>query len=96
MNLNLKRTLICGLLVTGCAGAQPKVPAKVQQKPVCEISGCNGELCSEKGKGMVSACVVLPRHQCLRKSRCEVQENGKCDWTKTPEYQDCIKNLGMK
>jgi eight-cysteine-cluster-containing protein len=60
---------------------------------LCEPSGCSGELCTEKGKKRISPCVVLPQHQCVKKSKCEVQADGKCGWTPTEEYQACLKQF---
>lgn len=71
------------MLASGCVTA----------KPICETSGCNGELCTEKGKKMISPCVVLPQHQCLKKSKCEAQADGKCGWTQNDEYRACLKQF---
>ena len=83
-------------VLAGCAGAQPTGSEQPLLKTTCEISGCSGEICSEKGKKMISPCVVLPQYECLRKSRCEAQESGKCGWTKTPEYLECMKKFKFK
>lgn len=80
----MKQLMFVLLVLAGCVTAKT---------PLCETSGCNGEICTEKGKKRISPCVILPRHQCLKKSRCEAQENGKCGWTKTPEYEACMKQL---
>lgn len=62
----------------------------------CEVSGCNQEICSEKGKKMISPCVILPQHECLRKTQCEVQSSGKCGWTQNEEYRNCLKRFVNK
>lgn len=83
----MKTILSLLVLVTACATAQPKK---------CVVSGCNGELCSESGKQLISPCVVLPHHECLKKSRCEVQSSNKCGWTPTPEYLECMKKFKIQ
>ncbi|NBT58388.1 hypothetical protein EBT16_06350 [bacterium] len=85
--------LISILIITGCATAETKTEQNKAQNTLCEKSGCNGEICAEKGKKMISPCVVLPQHQCLKMSKCEVQPNGKCGWTPNPEYQACLKKF---
>ena len=82
--------LIAGFLVSCASANGPK------KDLLCEVSGCNGEICSQKGRKMISPCVVLPQHQCLKKSRCEVQETGICGWTKTPDYLECMKQFQPK
>jgi hypothetical protein len=83
----MKRSTILILMVVwtlnGCASTRLS----------CETSGCNSEICGEKGKKMISPCVVLPQHECLRKTKCEVQENGKCGWTQNEEYRSCMKKF---
>jgi hypothetical protein len=63
---------------------------------VCQPTGCNGEICSEKGKARISPCVVLPQHECVRKTKCEVQKTGKCGWTENEEYLACMKRFQPK
>lgn len=80
------KILILLFTVLALARGNPK-PAK------CETSGCSGELCTEVGKKRISPCVVLPQHQCVKKTKCEVQTDGKCGWTPTEEYQACLKQF---
>jgi hypothetical protein len=83
----MKKHLVSVLFfISGCVTAKT---------PLCETSGCNGEICSEKGQRRVSPCVILPQHECLKKSKCEPQESGKCGWTKTPEYDACMKRFQL-
>jgi len=86
----MKKTIlflsICLWSLSGCASARLS----------CETSGCNGEICSEKGKKMISPCVVLPQHECLRKTKCEPQETGKCGWTPNEAYKECMKKFSPK
>lgn len=73
--------------LANCASTSPKL---------CETSGCNGEICTEKGKTRISPCVVLPQHECLRKTKCEFQKIGKCGWTENEEYLACMKRFQPK
>lgn len=91
--------LVLGLIfwsLGGCASPQLNSQEKAKTNLTCEVSGCNHEICGEKGKGMISTCVILPQHECLRKTKCEVQENGKCGWTPNEEYQACMKRFSPK
>lgn len=73
--------------VVSCASTNPKL---------CETSGCNNEICNEKGKTRISPCVILPQHECLRKTKCEVQKTGKCGWTENEDYLACMKRFQPK
>ncbi|NDC25265.1 MAG: hypothetical protein EB078_09640, partial [Proteobacteria bacterium] len=76
--------------------SQPTTSPESTSETSCEVSGCNSEICSEKGKKMISPCVVLPQHVCLKKTKCEVQDTGKCGWTPNKEYRECIKRFMIK
>jgi len=62
----------------------------------CAVGGCSGELCYEKsddpGDDLVSPCIYMEEYECLKKTRCERQSDGKCGWTQTPEYTACLKS----
>lgn len=67
-----------------------KAGGAVGQK-TCIRTGCGGEVCSDKEE--VSICILLPEDQCYSMARCEVQADGNCGWTETPEFVACLKNL---
>lgn len=57
----------------------------------CVISGCSGEFClSESEEELASICIYKPEYACYKKARCEVQTNGACGWTPTPELAACL------
>jgi eight-cysteine-cluster-containing protein len=58
----------------------------------CTTSGCNGEICQEKAKEPTfSVCLYRPEYECYKFAKCERQKNGKCGFTETEEFKDCIK-----
>lgn len=63
-------------------------------KKKCTITGCNGEICQGESEDIiVTTCIYQPEYECYKKAICEIQENGKCGWTETKEFQECINNL---
>lgn len=72
---------------------QEKQPAG-NNKNKCIVSGCNGEICQGKDEEpIMTICIYQPEYECYKKAVCEVQEDGKCGWTETKEFQECINNL---
>lgn len=69
----------------------PEIPKVVKQ---CVLGGCNGELCVEASGGppVPSICEYLPEYACFKKAQCEVQIDGECGWTITPELTACRAN----
>ena len=66
------------------------VPTDVT-KDECVRAGCSSELCVEPSQsGMMTPCVYKEEYACLSSSSCERQNDGKCGWTKTPEYLQCL------
>lgn len=66
--------------------------ASARAKSGCFITGCNGEICSNR-KDMVSICIFKEEYACYKQAVCEQQANGQCGWTQTPQYQSCLKSL---
>jgi hypothetical protein len=64
--------------------------------PACRIAGCSGELCIEPGAPGVSTCEWRPEYACYQQASCELQENGACDWTLTPELSACLANAVLE
>ena len=57
----------------------------------CVQGGCSGQLCVEKGTDAVTTCEWMDEYQCFNDALCEVQEDGKCGWTLTAEYEACME-----
>lgn len=71
------------------------VTPTVTETKGCATGGCSGELCidADKAGGMMSSCIYRPEYKCLAQSKCEKQSDGKCGWTKTPEYIACLNTI---
>lgn len=61
----------------------------------CYITGCANHLCLDYQieTPYPTQCPTLPQYQCLSFSKCERQPSGRCGWTNTPEYQQCLANI---
>ncbi len=57
--------------------------------PVCYVTGCNGEICSNE-KAVASTCFYRQEYVCYQNAKCEKQKNGQCDWTQTKELKTCF------
>ncbi len=55
----------------------------------CVVSGCNGELCIEKGAQLSSSCEYKNYYVCYNSTVCERQANGECGFTETPDFIEC-------
>ena len=58
----------------------------------CIVGGCSGEICAEESEAAdkVSICIYSNSYACVKKTKCEVQQDGKCGWTATSEYSQCL------
>jgi eight-cysteine-cluster-containing protein len=58
----------------------------------CVVAGCSGEICADESEAAdkVSICIYSNRYACVKKTKCEVQTDGKCGWTATAEYSQCL------
>ena len=57
----------------------------------CKITGCSGQICWDEE--VITTCEFKAEYECFKKAICEKQKDGKCSWTKTPEYESCIENI---
>ncbi len=58
----------------------------------CVQGGCSGQLCVENGTNeIVTTCEWKDEYQCFNDALCEVQDDGKCGWTLTAEYEACLE-----
>jgi len=55
----------------------------------CYVGGCSGQICSDQ-EGAISTCEWRPEYACYHSATCEVQTDGTCGWTQTPELQACL------
>lgn len=71
----------CTTEVPVCPGDEPCVPA-----------GCSGQYCLsvDEASGFASTCEWLEVYACFREATCELQADGACGWTETPEFASCI------
>jgi len=67
-------------------------PALGNNAAGCQITGCNGEICSETSKKEeeVTDCMWKEEYGCYKKARCERQPNGDCDWTMDEILTRCL------
>lgn len=72
----------------------PEPPQGQIVGPGCAVAGCSGQLCvSEDEAGdIMTTCEFRPEYACFDNATCEVQANGECGWTETPELRACLKN----
>jgi hypothetical protein len=57
----------------------------------CLIGGCNKEICGQNyGDIIFSPCIYKPEFRCYRGAKCEVQDDGFCDWTLTRKLDRCL------
>lgn len=57
----------------------------------CFVGGCSGQVCSDN-PGVITTCEFRPEYACYKTATCEVQDDGQCGWTPTPELQACLGN----
>jgi eight-cysteine-cluster-containing protein len=63
----------------------------------CEVAGCSGQLCVEaKNRDIMTTCEWKEEYACYKKAKCERQTDGKCGFTKGPEFRECIEGLRQK
>ena len=55
----------------------------------CRATGCSGQICANEE--VASTCEFLPEYACYQElGVCEVQADGACGWTDTPELSMCL------
>ncbi len=59
----------------------------------CYVGGCSGQVCSDD-PSVYTTCEWRPEYACYQDATCELQADGKCGWTDTPELQRCLDNGG--
>ena len=71
--------------------ATPKLPVV---KDGCKISGCSGEICSDKE--LLTNCKWQEEYVCYRFALCERQQDNRCGWTMTDKAKQCLKEAKLK
>lgn len=61
-------------------------------KNKCKIAGCSRQLCIDQDEDLFTTCEYKEEYACYSKVNavCEVQEDGKCGWTQSPELISCL------
>jgi hypothetical protein len=83
---------VCQAWAAGLVTRAPRLPPVHETS--CVRSGCNGERCVERGRDVVTACVVDAASECLREATCEPQAGGECGFTLTDEQKACLERPG--
>lgn len=55
----------------------------------CVVSGCSGQICASEP--VITTCEWHPAYACYADATCEVQPDGHCGWTETPELTACLE-----
>lgn len=60
-----------------------------QQTADCKVTGCSGQICSDKE--VITTCDWQEAYACYRIAKCERQTDGECGWTQTEELTKCLQ-----
>lgn len=60
--------------------------------PVCYVAGCSGTACTED-PDISTSCEWREEYACYRSATCELQADGACGWTDTPELRECLETM---
>jgi hypothetical protein len=66
----------------------------------CARAGCSGQLCVDASFGLdngsvITTCEWREEFACYQAATCEVQDNGRCGFTVTPELTSCLDDVGV-
>ena len=62
----------------------------------CVISGCNGEVCVEKGTEFASVCIYKEEFACYKEASCTKLPTGECGWLETESLTSCLATSQQK
>lgn len=89
--------------MSACLRGEPVLPGEAGEEPAsgphvgagCAIGGCSSQICGEQGEveGMVTTCEWREEYACYAASRCERQASGRCGWTETAEFSQCLTGV---
>lgn len=72
----------------------PKQPSSTGNDAGCKVGGCSGQLCLDAaGEEMASTCEWKDEYSCYKQAKCEKQSDGKCGWTKTAVFKQCLAKI---
>ena len=54
----------------------------------CVVTGCSGQVCAAEAR--ITTCEYREEYACYDVAICEVQTDGRCGWTETPEIVACL------
>lgn len=73
----------------------PSSEGSVKKISVCKVGGCSGQLCVDASlPDLATTCEWMPEYACYRLSICEAQDDGRCGWSRTDEFDKCIGGTG--
>lgn len=60
----------------------------------CVITGCSFHLCLDQPESeTLSTCEYKDEYACLSQAVCQRQPSGRCGWSQTPEYLQCLQKI---
>ncbi len=66
-------------------------PENLPTRTECVTGGCSGQLCVDASQQPpITTCEERPEYACYDTATCEVQRDGTCGWTSTPELTRCL------
>lgn len=69
----------------------PSTGAECSSDSDCITGGCSGTICQSKDSEPVfTTCEWRGEYDCYRQIDCGC-DNGKCEWQKTNEFDDCVE-----
>lgn len=72
----------------------PEQPTSKENGAGCKIGGCSSQLCIDAtGEEMASTCEWKDEYSCYKQAKCEKQSDGKCGWTKTAAFKQCLAKI---
>jgi hypothetical protein len=80
---------------------QVSVPDKAAEEPrkveTCARAGCSSQLCvdAKTADQIITTCEYREEYGCYRVASCEVQSDGKCGFTATPELAACLEKTSQ-
>ena len=86
----MRAVVLIALLACACDKGKREPPAPPAPTKPCVRGGCSGEICIEEGDDGATACMFLDEYSCFGITKCERQKDGRCDFTRTPELEQCI------
>ncbi len=58
----------------------------------CQVAGCSSQVCANT-PNVITTCEARPEYLCYQRENCEIQAQGHCGWTETPQYLQCLADF---